>query len=126
MRQLMNKRAQSTAEYAVVIAIVLGAAVGMQTFVKRGLQGRFKDATKTFTESGGTFEGKDMKSLPQYEPYYAHSDISTTVQDDYSDEMKVNDEMHRSGAVSSRTRQGGGVQGESGQDQFDADNGWIP
>ncbi len=37
-----NKRAQSTAEYAILIALVVGAVVAMQTYVKRGIQARQK------------------------------------------------------------------------------------
>ena len=45
MRRLFSKRAQSTLEYAILIAVVVGALIGMQTYVKRGLQGRLKAAT---------------------------------------------------------------------------------
>ncbi len=40
----LNKRAQSTLEYAVVIAIVVAALIAMQVYIKRGLQGRWKQA----------------------------------------------------------------------------------
>ncbi len=39
----LSKKAQSTAEYAILIAIVVGALVGMQIYVRRGLQGRIAD-----------------------------------------------------------------------------------
>ena len=45
MRWLRNKKAQSTLEYAILIAVVVGALIGMQTYVKRGLQGRLRTAT---------------------------------------------------------------------------------
>jgi hypothetical protein len=48
-----RKKAQSTAEYAIVIGLVIASILGMQTYVKRGLQGRTHDASKqlydTFT-----------------------------------------------------------------------------
>ncbi|MFA5118831.1 MAG: hypothetical protein WC695_08290 [Candidatus Omnitrophota bacterium] len=40
-----KKRAQSTLEYAVIIAVVVGALIAMQIYVKRGLQGRLRQAT---------------------------------------------------------------------------------
>ena len=43
-----NKRAQSTAEYAIVIALVIGAVVAMQVYVRRGLQARMKGAVDTY------------------------------------------------------------------------------
>ena len=71
---MLNRKGQNTAEYAILIALIIAAAVGMQTYVKRGLQGRVKEAvdhTGTAQEVGGanlSFSGD------QYEPYYAQSD----------------------------------------------------
>lgn len=36
------KKSQSTLEYALLIAVVVGAFLGMQVYVKRGIQGRLK------------------------------------------------------------------------------------
>ena len=40
----LKRKGQSTAEYAIVIGLVIAAAVAMQVYVKRGLQGKMKDA----------------------------------------------------------------------------------
>jgi hypothetical protein len=58
---------QSTAEYAILIALVIGAAVAMQTYVKRSLQGGIKFAVD-----------KVKKTTNQYEPYYLESSYDTT------------------------------------------------
>ncbi len=42
---LLSKRAQSTLEYAVVIAIIAAALIAMQVYIKRGIQGRMKQAS---------------------------------------------------------------------------------
>jgi len=42
---LRKKKAQSTLEYAVLIIIVIGALLSIQTYIKRGVQGRLKSAT---------------------------------------------------------------------------------
>jgi Flp pilus assembly pilin Flp len=68
-----NRKAQSTAEYAILIGIVVAVAVAMQTYVKRGLQGRLKDASDEFIT---TLNGADWTNvstvaataLNQYEP----------------------------------------------------------
>lgn len=39
------KRGQSTVEYAVVFAVVAAALLAMQVYIKRGAQGRLKDAS---------------------------------------------------------------------------------
>lgn len=66
---LKNKKGQNTAEYAIVIALVIGAAIAMQTYVKRGLQGGVKYSVDKLQKSSGT---------AQYEPYYLKSSYNTT------------------------------------------------
>ena len=63
-----NKRAQNTAEYAILIALVIGGVVAMQTYAQRTLQGRIRDAAVTFRDSTGNF-GNTL----QYEPYYTNT-----------------------------------------------------
>lgn len=47
---LMKKRAQSTLEYALIIAVVVGGLIAMQVYVKRGLQGKLKDSADQIGE----------------------------------------------------------------------------
>ncbi|TAN61411.1 hypothetical protein EPN16_03255 [bacterium] len=75
-----KSRAQSTAEYAIILAVVVGAAIAMQTYVKRGIQARQKAGTDAFTGINATFaavaaSGTDatFAALDQYEPYYLES-----------------------------------------------------
>jgi len=75
MLSRLNKRAQSTAEYAILIAIVIGAAVGMQVYVKRGLQGRVHDAVGYVEGNAG---GATLFTGNQYEPYYSTSAMTST------------------------------------------------
>ncbi|MDD4907726.1 MAG: hypothetical protein PHJ00_01530 [Candidatus Omnitrophica bacterium] len=73
--RLRSNRGQNTAEYAIVIALIIGAAIAMQTYVKRGLQGRTKDATDYMQN-----QTADIGATRQYEPYYMQSDVTTTAQ----------------------------------------------
>ncbi|MCX5697930.1 MAG: hypothetical protein NTU54_08215 [Candidatus Omnitrophica bacterium] len=41
----LTKRGQSTLEYAVVIAVIVGALLATQVYIKRGIQGRFKQSS---------------------------------------------------------------------------------
>lgn len=56
---LKNKRGQSTLEYAIIIAVVVGALLAIQVYVKRGVQGRFKQAAddigEQFSAGHGTY-----------------------------------------------------------------------
>ncbi|MFA5092493.1 MAG: hypothetical protein WC543_00915 [Candidatus Omnitrophota bacterium] len=66
-------KGQSTAEYAIVIGLVIAAAVAMQVFVKRQLQGKMKnvtDAEVAANKDGDTF---GVNEYLQYEPQETYS-----------------------------------------------------
>ena len=62
----MKRRGQNTAEYAIVIALVVGAAIAMQTFIKRSLQG------------GTAYVTDKLSDGKQYEPHYLASRYATS------------------------------------------------
>lgn len=45
LQYLNKKRAQSTLEYAVLVIVIIGALLSIQVYLKRGVQGRLKQAT---------------------------------------------------------------------------------
>jgi Flp pilus assembly pilin Flp len=72
-RLLKSKTAQTTAEYAILIGLVIAALVAMQVYVKRGLQGRMRSATDYLAA-----QTLGIGNTSQYEPYYLSSDFNTT------------------------------------------------
>lgn len=54
--KLLNRRAQSTGEYAILFAIVLGAVIAMQNYVRNRIAGTLQGAADTYqnTTGGGT------------------------------------------------------------------------
>ncbi len=42
---LKRSKGQSTLEYALIIAVVVGALLAMQSYMKRGVQGKLREAT---------------------------------------------------------------------------------
>ncbi|MCK9431218.1 MAG: hypothetical protein M0R17_14715 [Candidatus Omnitrophica bacterium] len=65
-----NKKGQSTAEYAIIIGVVIAAVVAMQVYVKRGIQAKFKDASDAkVAVDGGSDYG--VNSYKQFEPQYS-------------------------------------------------------
>ncbi len=87
---MFNRRGQNIAEYSILIALVVAAAVAMNTYVKRGVQGRMKDAVDTTQGGGGfTFSGK------QYEPYYASSNGTSSQQKKFSDTWAKDGKLDR-------------------------------
>ncbi|MCU0666751.1 MAG: hypothetical protein MUF05_06630 [Candidatus Omnitrophica bacterium] len=45
-----SEKAQSTLEYAVIIAVVVAALIAMQTYFKRGVQGKIREASDQIGE----------------------------------------------------------------------------
>lgn len=66
-----NNKAQSTAEYVIVLGLIVAAVVAMQSYIKRGFQGRIKDAVDYKGEGG--VNGVVSFTTNQYEPYYLSS-----------------------------------------------------
>lgn len=78
--RFFNKKGQNTAEYAILIALVVAAAVAMQTYVKRSMQGGIKFAVDKVKKS-------DTRT-GQYEPYYLESKYDVT-QSAYKDTVQT-------------------------------------
>lgn len=99
---MFKRKGQNVAEYSILIALVVGAAVAMQVYVKRGLQARVKDAvdyTGNTTASGLTFKTK------QYEPYYQDSKMDVNSQRSYQDKVAADGALDRSAISETTTRQ---------------------
>ena len=103
---IKSKRAQQTAEYAIVLGLVVGAVVAMQVYVKRGLQGRIQQFA---TINDTNFSLMDLDPTTQYEPYYLESDFNVSRESFGWGEMGSTQELDR-GSNSTTTREIGGVQ----------------
>ena len=71
-----KSQAQTTAEYAILLGLVIGAAVAMQVYVKRGVQARIHEAGISLvnqTAELDTLAGQSAANGLQYEPYYQNS-----------------------------------------------------
>ncbi len=68
LKLFRNKKAQNTAEYAILIALVVGGVIAMQTYAQRALQGRLRDASVKLRD-----ETSAIGSTLQYEPYYTNT-----------------------------------------------------
>jgi Flp pilus assembly pilin Flp len=76
---LKNKKAQNTAEYALLIALVVAGVIAMQTYAQRALQARIHDASIYMATTAGA--NTTLGNSVQYEPYYLHSDFNSTRND---------------------------------------------
>lgn len=101
-----NKKAQNTAEYALLIALVVAAVIAMQTYAQRTLQARIRDASLYLVNKTG-----DLGNTQQYEPYYLTTNYTITRTGDETEELAVN-LVSRSGNTV-RSRDTGGFQEQS-------------
>jgi uncharacterized protein (UPF0333 family) len=62
---IKNKKAQNTAEYAILISLVVAGIIAMQTYAQRALQARVRDAAQFMAT-----ETSALGNTVQYEPYY--------------------------------------------------------
>jgi len=90
------RKGQSTAEYAIVIGLVIAVAVAMQVYVKRGLQAKIKDAVD-YNENTTLF------TTVQFEPDYLGSNMTSTRNASSTENMTTTGGVNRSSSeVSTR------------------------
>lgn len=70
---IKNRKAQNTAEYAILISLVVAGIIAMQTYAQRALQARVRDAS-TYLKNQTTGIGNSA----QYEPYYLDTNYDVT------------------------------------------------
>ena len=110
---MKNKKAQQTAEYALLISLVVAAIIAMQTYAQRTLQARIKDASYYLTN-----QTKSLGNTTQYEPYYLQTSYDTLrnettgqIQTKGQDAAKAGaDAVFNTTQDSTRTRSTGGFQ----------------
>jgi Flp pilus assembly pilin Flp len=99
---LKNKKAQNTAEYALLIALVVAGVIAMQTYAQRALQARIHDAAGFMAQAGNSATG--FATTTQYEPYYLQSNYSSSSNSD--DNKRLAEGTVAEDSVSNSTRNG--------------------
>lgn len=85
------------AEYAIVLTVIVMALAGMQIYVKRSLQARYKGAVENLVSGISAGTGK---AVTQYDPYYLESNITENKTSDVIvgfPESSVDQTVNRSG-----------------------------
>ena len=90
MIRFFNRRGQNTAEYAILIGVIVAAAIAMQIYVRRGMQARIKDAVDYSMSADD-----EIFNNSQYEPYYMDSSLETTSDSKSSEAMAQGGEITR-------------------------------
>lgn len=99
----LNNKGQNTAEYALLIALVVAAIIAMQTYAQRSLQGRIRDAGQYLTTQTG-----EIGTTDQYEPYYLQSEYD--VSRGAVENVIMDTNVQAMNEVSNRARATGGFQ----------------
>ena len=100
---IKNKKAQQTAEYALLISLVVAAVIAMQTYAQRAIQARIRDASDYFVT-----ETSDLGNTAQYEPYYLDSSYVVSRDETTTEVQDIN--VVRLEKDTTRTREDGGQQ----------------
>ena len=104
---MLNRKGQNIAEYSILIALVVAAAVAMQVYVRRGIQGRIADAVDHAPDTevvGG--EGISF-TTKQYEPYYLDSSADISSKRDYQEKVAERGDVSRTGIDEESRRKAG-------------------
>jgi Flp pilus assembly pilin Flp len=99
---LKNRKAQNTAEYALLIALVVAGVIAMQTYAQRALQARIHDASTYMTTQTGGANG--IGNDVQYEPYYLQSNYS--VESNSTDDKRLGQGLVAQDSSTARLRAG--------------------
>jgi hypothetical protein len=117
---MLNRKGQNIAEYSILIAIVVAAAVTMQVYVRRGLQGRVADTVDH--APGITVADQPLQfDTRQYEPYYVDSSADVDSSRDYTEALGERGETGRTEIEETTTRKKGSYE-TSTWEAFDADS----
>ncbi len=109
---LNSKRGQNTAEYAILIGVIVAAAIAMQIYIRRGMQARVRDAvefTKTADDDGDL--SSNIFTSNQYEPYYMQTNFQTTQYGTTREQLQEGGGMERSSIEETTTRTGNQIYG---------------
>ncbi|HBR15926.1 MAG TPA: hypothetical protein DD723_10400 [Candidatus Omnitrophica bacterium] len=105
---IKNKKAQNTAEYAILISLVVAGIIAMQTYAQRALQARVRAAAMYLTN-----QTDEIGNTAQYEPYYLTTNYEVTSTD--QDVATLGEDKVEQEITSSTTRAAEGFR-ESGYD----------
>jgi Flp pilus assembly pilin Flp len=91
----LNKRGQSTAEYAMIFGVVIGALIAVGTFIRSGIEAKLRDMTNQYVN-----QDTDASAL-QTSTGFVQSDYTTT-------QVSRTDTTQTSGSSGTTSTVGGG------------------
>lgn len=100
----LRNKGQSTLEYALVIAVIVAALIAMQTYIKRGFQGKLKSASddmgEQFSPGASTYDYTTQSAATSHETVASGSSTlahgGDTVSTSSSDQQRFGSEAIKS------------------------------
>ncbi len=95
--RVLNRRGQNMAEYSILIALIIAAAIGIKVYVQRGVQARIHDEADSFTSevssgdwswnqnAAGAEQNASIKMNKQFEPTEFSKKATTATSEDTED-----------------------------------------
>lgn len=122
-KSMKRAKGQSLAEYAILLAVVVGATVAMQVYNRRTIQAQYKKVGDKVAADLVANLGSNMGSaLAQYEPYYASSNYTVGQARTATEKTSFGGIFSRSAIDETTTRTGQEATG--GASTLGSDNGW--
>ena len=102
-----NKKAQQTAEYAILIALVVGAVIAMQTYAQRTIQARIRGASMYLSRGADEPVAQNVLGTDlQYEPYYLSQQYNVTRDEQTTEIQDPNRIGKEQGTMRARAKDG--------------------
>lgn len=96
MQHRAGKQGQSTAEYLVVLALVLAAVTAMQVFGERTVKAKIFGAWNKYANTGAAGDGVNfLQTTKQYEPYYVKEDQTISQNQNVKTDIAIGGRVNR-------------------------------
>lgn len=76
-KKTRSEHGQTTLEYSILVIVILGALISMSVYMKRGVQGRWKEAVDSLGD--------------QYDPRLSNAEIIHSIQSETLTEISITD-----------------------------------
>ncbi len=95
--RVLNRRGQNMAEYSILIALIIAAAIGIKVYVQRGVQARIHDESDAMNntiesedwswnkDAAGATQNADVTMHKQFEPTDFSKKATTATSEDTED-----------------------------------------
>ena len=96
IKRRKKRRGQTTLEYAILVIVIIGALITMQTYIKRALQGKFRESADQIGDAfspGNTNVFIVSKSSSYTHEKNVHGAITTTLKADEISNTTTNIEI---------------------------------